>query len=136
MSKRVRALCVTVCLALAAAPWAAAQEETGQDESVWRLGEVARGKRYPTTVSATNMCKGKHDFQIEVEGAVADFLLVPDPVIRQVARKETKSAEATFDLTEVEPGSYEGVLRTTCITCKRCDEDHPRIKVLITVIDD
>jgi len=129
----VGALACALCL-IASLPAAA---EEGQQGAVWDLGTQLAGARRATTVSAVNVsCRGKRDFEIEIEGQASRFLQITgSTLLEKIGRGETRTTPAVLDLNGVPAGVYnEGAIVVRCINCPaNCRQDYTRIAVHLTV---
>lgn len=119
MRKALTSLWIALSLLTFAAASQAQQGEdsVGQVGSVWNLGDLAAGRVYPTTLTAQNLsCRGKHDFEISVEGA--PWLEVVGPTrLEKIGVGEARTSDARVDLRDVAPGDYRGTVRIRCLTC-------------------
>ncbi len=125
-----------VLLALGWAAAAAAQQQGEQRADVWDLGRHESGRRLTTSVSAENSCRGRHDFEIRIEGDARRYLsIVGDPVLRGIDPGETKSAPAVIDLTDLPPGNYfEGRVVIRCLRCpETCKQDYQTLATRLVV---
>lgn len=103
---------------------------------IWDLGTLEAGKVYPTTVTAENVnCKGKHTFEVSVEGASWFRIRGPD-ALRKIRPGQSKTTDAEVDLTEIQPGEYRSRLEVRCVTCPpppKCKLSKNIFEVLVIV---
>lgn len=129
---------VALCLILGPGLLAAQEDPAaGQHGAVWNLGKLDNGKRYPTTVSATNKnCRGKRTFEIEVSGEIDQFLKITGPKkLEKIGRGQTKTTPAVVDLVNAKPGQYEGLIKVHCLDCAAaCHQDYTNLTVLLQVV--
>lgn len=81
------------------------------------LGTYSAGARFTTEIAVHNVsCKGKHDFDLSVEG-VPWLEIVGPSRLNNIKRGRTKGTEVAVDLANLEPGRYRGRIRVRCVTC-------------------
>ena len=135
--RRTRLAAAALLMGVLAPILAAGDEPAGQQGSIWNLGSHPTGMRGATTVTAANVsCKGKRDFQIEVEGEARRFLEIVGPTrLNNIARGQSKDTPAVLDLNGVAPGVYnQGALLVRCLNCPAsCRQDYTRIQIHLTV---
>ncbi len=68
----ISTICAIAVLALPASALAQDQQ-IGQDEAIWNLGELMQ-KAYPSTITGANKdCPGAHDFHISLQGEASEL---------------------------------------------------------------
>jgi hypothetical protein len=117
---------------------AAPAKESGQRESVWELGSFETGTVKRTTISAMNRtCPGPQTFEITLEGSAAKLLKITGPTrFEGVGMGETRTTDATVDLTGVAAGQYtDGKVVVRCTSCvaPACTQDRDVLHVQLTV---
>lgn len=136
--RQAAAGCALMLGLLAAASARGQGEPVGQAGNVWNLGQLVAGKRYPTTVTAVNRnCRGKHNFQLEVDAGASAFLRIEGhPVAERLGPGQSKTLPAVVDLSAVAPGTFDrGHLVTRCLDCPpSCQLDYMAINIRMTVV--
>ena len=92
----ISAICAITVLALPASALAQ-DEQIGQKEAIWNLGELMQ-KAYPSTVTGANKdCPGAHDFHISLQGEAMQFLIIVGPsILTDVGPGECSRGEQRF----------------------------------------
>jgi len=105
---------------------AGAQEGSGGD---WDLGQLAVGKRYPTTISARNRCPKTHRFEVTLRDLPWIHLL--DPAKFKVKAGATHTVRVEVDTRGLKAGSYQGRVIIRCLSCKapKCMQDRDILTV-------
>ncbi len=101
----------------------------------WDL-QLERGKRAPTTVTATNRCKATHTFEVSREPGMT-WMTFPAAASVTVAAGAAGAVPVTVNTSGLEVGEVEGDVTVRCLDCKAdllCAQDadlfHVRLKVL------
>ncbi len=113
-----------------------ADDSSRVTRSVWDLGTLAKGKAYPSAISARNAsCEGRHAFTIAAQSM--PWLTITGPlVLERVALGQTKATDVLIDLRNVMPGEYRGEVTIRCTSCPpQCTQDVSELEVRLTVVD-
>ncbi len=107
--------------------------ETAPGEMEWRF-TLARNKTANSTISAENICRGRHEFHLDpVNLPFMEFLA---PVDFSVSPRQTHTVPVRFDTTGLSPGLYQGRVNILCASCRRepgCKQDISILNVFMTV---
>lgn len=134
----VRALAlVLAAIVLAHAPAVAQQPAPPTGVTQVQLGVRAAGGTYPLALNAANAnCDQPLDFRF---ASNTPWLKLPaDPVVRGVQMGETRTLQATIDLTNMSPGKYQATVEVECDNCgwfvfKSCKIDKQQIQFFLDV---
>ncbi|MCM3875819.1 MAG: S8 family serine peptidase [Thermoanaerobaculia bacterium] len=101
----------------------------------WNL-QLEKGKRAPTTVTATNRCKATHTFEVTTEPGLT-WMTFPAARSVEVAPGAAGTVPVTVNASGLDVGEVEGDVTVHCLDCKAdllCAQDvdlfHVRLKVL------
>jgi hypothetical protein len=102
--------------------------------TVWELGTLGSGKKYPTQVTIKNIsCKGSHTFSAATEN-LSWITIEGAEKVENIKIGESRSVNAVIDLINVTPGEYEGKILIRCLTCPaNCVQDVSQINVHVIV---
>ena len=107
--------------------------ETAPGEMEWRF-TLPRNKTADSTISAENICRGRHEFHLDpVNLPFMQFLATVDFSVRP---RQTHTVPVRFDTTGLAPGLYQGRVNILCTSCRRepgCTQDRSILNVFMTV---
>ncbi len=121
--------------ALAAALALVAPSVTAAPATPWDL-QLEKGRRAPTTVTATNRCKATHTFEVS-RGPEMTWMSLPAVPSAEVAPGTAGTVPVTVSTVGLDVGEVDGNVTVRCVDCKAdllCAQDvsqfHVRLKVL------
>jgi subtilisin family serine protease len=101
----------------------------------WNL-QLEKGKRAPTTVTATNRCKATHSFEVSLEAGLT-WMTFPGARSVEVAPGVAGAVPVLVNASGLDVGEVEGDVTVRCLDCKAdllCAQDvdtfRARLKVL------
>jgi len=107
----------------------------GAPATPWDL-QLEKGKRAPTTVTATNRCKATHTFEVR-KGPELTWMSFPGATSVEVAPGAAGTVPVNVDTAGLSVGEVEGEVAVKCLDCKAdplCSQDvdlfHVRLKIL------
>lgn len=130
-----RAVLVFILTSLLA-PSLMAAEGPDTSATVWNLGSLEVGKRYPTSITATNVsCRGRHDFRVEIVDTPW-LQLGGSDTLQRIAVGQSKSVKALVDTGTLSVGPHHGRVRVVCLNCPpppACTQNIVDIDVQMTI---
>ncbi|MGZ5484106.1 MAG: SdrD B-like domain-containing protein, partial [Pyrinomonadaceae bacterium] len=103
------------------------------DSSVWAVN-LGVNARVNSEVTIQNSCRGEHTFAVTPRNL--PFLKLTDKPEVKVRGGSVEKLKALFDTAGMGPGTYEGVVEITCVTCQKdpaCKQDRQTVPVRLTV---